>query len=91
LILLVLTSFNGKYPEPLYYEVDFNDGVTHLWSRELYYNYNDIKKETEEQVILKYWTMNQDDIEYSAICLSYEESRIKHRQKAQDILNSIDN
>lgn len=91
-----MTSFNGLYPEPLYYEIDFNDGVTHLWSREVYHDYFDLGenkdnkiKQTKEQVKLKYWLMDNETINYTAICLSYEESRREKKQKMKDILNSI--
>ena len=87
-LFLISTSYtDGVYPKPLYYEVDFNDGVTHLWSRAVYDDYHGIVKQTFEEVTMKYFLMNEKDIEYNAICISYEESREKRKAKMDSLIS----
>jgi hypothetical protein len=70
LIILTLTSYSDKYPEPIWYEIEFGDGVTHLWSREIMYDYNGIVQETSDIVSDKY--------------NNYEDE--KHKIKNKDII-----
>lgn len=72
-ILALTSSFNGIYPEPLYYEIDFNDNVTHLWSRKVMHNYDDNVTKTLKRVDLKYNDMSSKEIHKRAAYQSYRD------------------
>jgi len=71
LIFILTTSYNDVYPEPIYYEIDFNDGVTHLWSRKVMYNYDNDVIEITKRVDLKYNDMCPKEIHQRAAYQSY--------------------
>jgi hypothetical protein len=62
LVLFFLSSFNKPFPEPVYYEIDFGDGVTHLWSRQVYY---DLAEENGLNAKLNYRFDNMDEKEFT--------------------------
>jgi hypothetical protein len=87
LIILTLTSYSDKYPEPIWYEIEFNDGVTHLWSREIMYDYNGIVQETSDIINNKYKGESIERINYKTIRLTYLLSRIKRKEKQRELTN----
>ena len=93
MILLILTSFNGKYPEPIWYEIDFNDGVIHKWSREVYDDYfgvtsGQVTKE-QQKVNKKFKHVSKRELEYRSSWSAYIESKKKRKDKMKSILNEI--
>ena len=83
---MLLGSFNTTYSEPEYYEVNFNDGVTHLWSREVYFDYYGAIEEITNEVYLKYDKMNHFEIDHTAILIVSQEKKQQQKAKEDSIM-----
>ena len=83
------TSLNQKFPEPVWYEMDFGDGVTHLWHRSVVYDTENKIQETTDKVNQEYQMEDESFIDFrvSYWGLIVKKERIK--AKADSILNSI--
>lgn len=88
-MFLVLTSYVQTFDKPVYYIMEFNDGVIHKWSRAVYDDYTGIVSKTTDEVNAKYGRADQEKILYDAICISYQETRDKRKAKMDSILTSI--
>jgi hypothetical protein len=87
---LIFTSYtDGIYPEPLYYEIKFNDGVTHLWSREIIYDYYGMHDEIQDRVNNRYKNMSIDSLNYIVSWNQYLESRKRTKEKRKKLLQNI--
>jgi hypothetical protein len=85
LIILTLTSYSDKYPEPIWYEKDFGDGVIHLWSREIHDDIYGTREQTANEIQAKYENKPIKEIELNIINILYLDSREKRRNKQKEL------
>ena len=71
--ILCTSYYSSIHSEPLYYEVEFNDGVIHKWSREIFYNYENCLTLVEERLEKKYDSLEIEEINFNAAIQAYEE------------------
>lgn len=86
--LLTLTSYSDKFPEPVYYEMNFNDGVTHLWHRSVLYD-TELFENVQDSLDLRYKGKSKTEIEIEAAETSLKLNRIKRKEKIKQILDNI--
>lgn len=86
--LLTLTSYSDKFPEPVYYEMNFNDGVTHLWHRSVLYD-TELFENVQDSLDLRYEGKSKTEIEIEAAETSLKLNRIKRKEKIKQILDNI--
>jgi len=86
-VLILFGSFDDKYPEPVYYEVNFYDGNTHLWSRQIYYDYYGDIEQTNKDVEEKYKGI--DDIDFLWSKKNYLDSRKPNKKQLGIKMNEI--
>lgn len=85
ILLVSLTSYTGRYPEPLYYEINFNDGVIHKWHRNVYYDHGYIDSICD-YTNKKYLGMTKYEITVSASLGVLEKNKQKRKEKIKEIL-----
>ena len=86
--LLTLTSYCDKFPEPVWYEMNFNDGVTHLWHRSVLYD-TELFENVQDSLDLKYNGKSEIEIEIEAAETSLKINRIKRQEKVKEILDML--
>ena len=85
------TSYtDGIYPEPLYYEIDFNDGVTHLWSRSIHDDYYGHVEKTSKKVNKKFSHISIQELNYRSSCLALIDSKKKRDKRVKLFLIKAD-
>lgn len=85
---MTLTSYSDKFPEPVYYEMNFNDGATHLWHRSVLYD-TELFENVQDSLDLRYEGKSKTEIEIEAAETSLKLNRIKRKEKIKQILDNI--
>jgi len=90
LILIWQLFVNGseKYPIPVYHEIDFDDGVTHLWSRQVMADHEGFAEVTKE-VSKKYDGMSEDELSFLWSKKNYLDSRESLHKMINSKMDSI--
>lgn len=86
LIFILFYSGTDKFPEPVWYEINFNDGVTHLWHRSVLYD-TELFENVQDSLGIKYKGKSKTEIEIESIEVSLKLNRIKRQEKVNLILN----
>jgi hypothetical protein len=85
----ILVQSSDVCQEPLYYEVEFNDGVIHKWSREIYHNiYGDVER-LDHIFAEKYNNLSNNEINILTSREIMNNNRKIMKAKMDSIINSI--
>ena len=89
LVWYLMVQSSEPYPEPLYYKVEFNDGVDHYWSREVYWDiYGEVER-IDNLFAEKYNNLSHKEIIYLTSKQIMEENNKRLDFKRDSILASI--
>jgi len=90
-IIMWYAFVNASEPctEPLYYEVEFNDDVTHLWSREVYHDIYGNVESLDSLFALKYNGLSNDKIDVINSRQIMEDNTLLWQARRDSILNTL--
>lgn len=85
----LMVQSSEPFTEPLYYKVEFNDGVDHYWSREVYHDiYGDVER-IDKEFAKKYDGLSNDEINIITSREIMENNTSLWEARKDSILNSI--
>jgi hypothetical protein len=87
IIIIFFITFISWHPphEPMYYQMEFNDGVIHKWSRDLYYDTKRNRERLDTVLLKKYNNKTQREITF----ITSKQILIDNQERLQKQMDSL--